>query len=65
MRRLFADVAAISAPGSRFLFDFLQLSVLSGRKWSPGFGTLQLVGLSSFLLLFVVARCLLCVCARA
>ena len=43
MRRLFADVASISAPGSRFMFDFLQLSVLSGRKWSPGFGTLQLV----------------------
>jgi O-methyltransferase involved in polyketide biosynthesis len=48
VRRLFADVAGISCAGSRFMFDFLQLSVLSGRKWSPGFGTLQLVSCCVF-----------------
>ena len=35
--QLFADVAALAAPGSLFHFDFLHLEVLEGRLAAVGY----------------------------
>ncbi|GBF97237.1 hypothetical protein Rsub_09928 [Raphidocelis subcapitata] len=40
VRALFQAVAALAAPGSRFCFDWLRLSCLSGRALNCGFETL-------------------------
>ena len=37
MEKLFADVAALAAPGSHFHFDFLHLDVLEGRAAAVGY----------------------------
>uniref|UniRef100_A0A383WF02 S-adenosyl-L-methionine-dependent methyltransferase n=1 Tax=Tetradesmus obliquus TaxID=3088 RepID=A0A383WF02_TETOB len=42
VQQLLTCVSTISAPGSRVMFDFLNLSTLSGEVWNPGFETLML-----------------------
>jgi hypothetical protein len=40
VRVLFESLAALATPGSRFCFDWLRLSVMSGRAFNPGFETM-------------------------
>ncbi len=40
MDRLFGDITAMAAPGSRIVFDFMDLAVMDGRKRVPGYRTM-------------------------
>jgi hypothetical protein len=40
VRQLFESVASLSAPRSRFCFDWLRLSVMQGAEFNPGYETL-------------------------
>lgn len=40
VKELLTSVTNSAAPGSRFLMDFMQLSVMMGLKWQPGYETL-------------------------
>ncbi|WIA41967.1 hypothetical protein OEZ86_009270 [Tetradesmus obliquus] len=42
VQQLLTCVSSSSAPGSRLMFDFLNLSTVRGDVWHPGFETLQI-----------------------
>ena len=68
MDKLFADVAALAAPGSLFHFDFLHLDVLEGRIEAVGYDNTAKVsvGIMSALGTFLAVNLLvLCIFASA
>jgi O-methyltransferase involved in polyketide biosynthesis len=42
VQQLLTCISNSSAPGSRVMFDFLNLSTVSGTVWHPGFETLMI-----------------------